>query len=97
MFNQKRKVVWLQRMATHMAKSTKICDTTREERIRIVWEALSWGDDCGDCSLDACGIDKYYLPYIDGQMELSELNMAHASGSYVTGDAGILPDSGCMM
>ena len=38
-------------------RSTKIADTTREERIQIVTEALSWGDDCGDCSLDACGID----------------------------------------
>lgn len=37
-------------------RSTKIADTTREERIQIVTEALSWGDDCGDCSLDACGI-----------------------------------------
>ena len=29
--------------------SIRISDTTREERIRIVAEALSWGDDCGDC------------------------------------------------
>lgn len=68
--------------------SIRISDTTREERIRIVAEALSWGDDCGDCSLDACGIDKYYLPYIEGQMELSELNMARASRTYEQGDGG---------
>lgn len=76
-------------------KSIRISETTREERIRIVSEALSWGDDCGDCSLDACGIDKYYLPYINGEMELSELNMAHASGSYVVGDGGRNHVSSC--
>ncbi|RGJ45448.1 hypothetical protein DWW58_09215 [Olsenella sp. AF16-14LB] len=70
-----------------MTRSTKIADTTREERIQIVAEALAWGDDCGDCSLDACGIDKYYQPYIDGELELAELNMARASTTYVLGDA----------
>ena len=28
-----------------MTRSTKIADTTREERIQIVAEALAWGDD----------------------------------------------------
>ncbi|MCH3926437.1 MAG: hypothetical protein LKE27_08405 [Atopobiaceae bacterium] len=62
-------------------RSTKIADTTREERIQIVAEALSWGDDCGDCSLDACGIDKFYEPYIEGEIELAELNMMKAAGA----------------
>jgi hypothetical protein len=70
-----------------MMRSTKIADTTREERIQIVAEALAWGDDCGDCSLDACGIDKFYQPYIDGELELAELNMVRASTTYVLGDA----------
>ncbi|MGI6229882.1 MAG: hypothetical protein ACOYJL_03095 [Tractidigestivibacter sp.] len=65
-----------------MAKSTRIADTTREERIQIVTEALSWGEDCGDCTLDACGIDKYYEPYIEGEMELAELNMLKATKTY---------------
>ncbi len=71
-----------------MARSTRIADTTRKERIQIVSEALAWGDDCGDCSLDACGIDKFYQPYIDGELELAELNMVRASTTYVLGDAG---------
>ena len=77
--------------------SIRISDTTREERIRIVAEALSWGDDCGDCSLDACGIDKYYLPYIEGQMELSEFNMARASRAYEQGDGGRGHAGSCAM
>ena len=70
-----------------MSKSILIAETTREERIQIVTTALAWGDDCGDCSLDTCGIDKYYQPYIDGELELAELNMARASTTYVLGDA----------
>lgn len=77
--------------------SIRISDTTREERIRIVAEALSWGDDCGDCSLDACGIDKYYLPYIEGQMELSELNMTRATRTYEQGDGGRGRNGSCAM
>lgn len=66
-------------------KSVKIADTTREERIRIVAEALAWGDDCGDCSLDACGIDRFYEPYIEGTVELAELNMQKAPSRYELG------------
>lgn len=66
-------------------RSMKIADTTREERIQIVTEALSWGDDCGDCSLDACGIDKFYEPYIEGEIELAELNMMKATERYELG------------
>ncbi len=71
-----------------MTRSTRIADTTREERIQIVAEALAWGDDCGGCSLDACGIDRFYQPFIDGELELAELNMSRASATYVLGDAG---------
>ena len=67
-----------------MTRSTKVADTTREDRIRIVSEALAFGDDCGDCSLDACGIDKYCQPYIDGECELAELNMRNAARSYIS-------------
>ena len=70
-----------------MTRSTRISETTREERIQIVAEALAWGDDCGDCSLDTWGIDNFYQPYIDGELDLAELNMARASRAYVLGDA----------
>mgnify|MGYP003609198543 FL=1 len=65
-----------------MSKSILIAETTREERIQIVTTALAWGDDCGDCSLDACGIDKYYLPYVEGEVERRELNLRNASDHY---------------
>ena len=52
-----------------MTRSTKVADTTREDRIRIV---------------SACGIDKYYQPYIDGECELAELNMRNAARSYIS-------------
>lgn len=55
-----------------------IKNTTREQRERIVRNALSCGGDgCENCS--ACGVygasDPYemYLPYIDGQKEISEI------------------------
>jgi len=78
-------------------RSIKLADTTREERIRIVQEALSFGDDCGDCSLDACGIDKYYQPYIDGECEMAELNMRQASQTYVTGGQRPGPEGSCRL
>ena len=83
----RRAILGAEAKEARMTRSTKIADTTREERIHIVAEALAWGDDCGDCSLDACGIDKFYQPYIDGELELAELNMARASTTYVLGDA----------
>ena len=61
-------------------KTNLIKDTTREERIRIVHEALwgSCGIDCEFCSgCDNRGggrIDTIYQPYIDGEMEIREIN-----------------------
>lgn len=66
-----------------MHKSKLIKDTTREERIAIVQEALSWGDECDGASTQAASVDKFYLPYIKGECELRELNMRKASTSYV--------------
>ena len=61
-------------------KSLLIKDTTREERIRIVHQAL-WGAcgiDCEFCSgCDNRGggrIEKIYQPYIDGEKEIREIN-----------------------
>lgn len=73
-----------------MARSKLIRDTTREERIRIVLEGLSWCGDgscdmCSGCSLGVAAVDKMYLPYIEGEMELAEVNRANAVRSYVHG------------
>ena len=52
--------------------SILIKDTTKEERERIVAEAL--GDECGlGCGYEGTGID--YQLYIDGIKELRDLNM----------------------
>ena len=64
-------------------KSILIKDTTREERERIVQQALygSCGIDCEFCA--GCDIrgggrtDSIYQPYIDGVMEISEINAAY--------------------
>ena len=70
-----------------MAKSILIKDTTREERIRIVAEGLAWCGDgsceqCSGCSLGAGSLDAMYAPYIDGELELREVNMLHAATKY---------------
>ena len=61
-------------------KSLLIKDTTREERERIVRNALwdSCGTECEFCSgCDNRGggrIETIYQPYIDGKMEIREIN-----------------------
>ena len=61
-------------------KSIRIQDTTREERERIVQQALwgTCGTDCEFCSgCDNRGvgrIESIYLPYIEGKKEISEIN-----------------------
>ena len=67
-------------------KSILIKDTTREERERIVHQAL-WGAcgiDCEFCSgCDNRGggrIETIYQPYIDGIMEIREINELYAPG-----------------
>ena len=62
-------------------KSLLIKDTTREERERIVRNALwdSCGTECEFCSgCDNRGggrIETIYQPYIDGKKEIREINM----------------------
>ena len=51
--------------------SILIKDTTKEEREKIVAEAL--GCDFVGCGFESAGID--YQLYIDGKKELRELNM----------------------
>ncbi|MBR3316788.1 MAG: hypothetical protein IKG21_03050 [Atopobiaceae bacterium] len=71
-------------------RSTLIADTTREERIRIVAEGLNWCDDssceaCSGCTLGAGKLEAMYAPYIDGKLELREVNMLHAATKYTHG------------
>ena len=73
-----------------MGRSILIADTTREQRMAIVARALSCSgagscDTCSGCSLGVGAIDKMYQPYIDGEMEISEINMRHAAKRYVHG------------
>lgn len=80
-----------------MARSKLIADTTREERIRIVQEALAWGDDCDSVSAFASGVDEMYRPYIDGEMELAECNMRGAATHYVKSDRDRPSTGSCLM
>ncbi|MCH4053733.1 MAG: hypothetical protein LKG38_02025 [Atopobiaceae bacterium] len=71
-------------------RSIRIADTTREERIRIVAQALSFCGDgscemCTGCSLGIGALDKMYEPYIEGELEIEEINRMHAATSYVHG------------
>ena len=65
-------------------RSTKIADTTREEREEIIRLALSGCgngscENCGSCSLGAGDPFAMYQPYIDGEMEIAEINMRKAA------------------
>lgn len=64
-------------------KSILIKDTTREERERIVQQAL-WGASGADCefcsgcdNLGGGRIEGIYQPYIDGEKEIREINEAY--------------------
>jgi hypothetical protein len=74
-------------------KSYLICDTTREEREQIVAEAL--GNIEANC--DGCmpGLAEMYQPYIDGEMELRECNMAF-NARYISGQQGPEKRMSCM-
>lgn len=80
-----------------MSRSKLIKDTTREERIRIVQEALSWGDDCDSVSGLMSSVDQMYQPYIDGELELAECNMRGASTTYVKSDRDRPSTGSCVM
>ncbi len=68
-----------------MVQSILIKDTTREERIEIVHRALSvCGGSCDGCN--SCGnlgggrVEDIYEPYIEGRMELREINEQYRRG-----------------
>ena len=72
-------------------KSILIADTTREERERIVAESI--GNIDGACDGCSPGLLRMYQDYIDGRLELREVNMAF-NARYTSGAAG--PDrDGC--
>lgn len=72
--------------------SILIKDTTKEERERIVAEAL--GDECGlGCGYEGTGID--YQLYIDGIKELRDLNMEAKCG-FVRGYPEEDPPMSCL-
>lgn len=63
-----------------MAKSKLIKDTTSAEREEIIKLALAGCgngscDNCGNCSLGAGDPYGTYQPYIDGEMEIADINM----------------------
>lgn len=66
-------------------KSILIKDTTREERMKIVQQALygNCGTDCEFCSgCDIRGggrVETVYQPYIDGLKEISEINASYTA------------------
>ena len=62
-----------------MYKSIKIAHTTREERIEIVKNSLSFGEESCEGSV---GFDVMlmYQPYIDGEKEIAQINMEFHSG-----------------
>ena len=60
-----------------------ISETTREEREKIVEDSL--GNLYGGCDGCMSGIVEMYQPYIDGVMELKDINM-NFSAHYVKGD-----------
>ena len=62
-----------------------IKDTTKKERERIVAESL--GNISGTCDGCSAGLADMYQDYIDGKMELREINMA-IKARYVSGEEG---------
>ena len=66
-------------------KSCLIKDTTREEREKIVAEAI--GNIDAACDGCAPGVAEMYQDYIDGKREIREINMAY-SARYVSGRQG---------
>lgn len=60
-----------------------ISETTKEERERIVAEAL--GNIEANCDGCMAGLAEMYQDYIDGKKELREINMEFRAG-YIKGD-----------
>lgn len=66
-------------------KSLLIADTTREEREAIVAESI--GNIDGACDGCSPGLIEMYQDYIEGRMELRDVNMAF-NARYTSGATG---------
>ena len=66
-------------------KSTLVRDTTREEREKIVADAI--GNIDGACDGCSPGLIEMYKDYIEGRRELREINMDFRA-RYMSGAAG---------
>ena len=74
-------------------KVGKVMDmkSTREERLKIIQEALNCDDSAGCENCSGCGVfgagDPFdmYRDYIDGKREIKEINMAFISRMFVRG------------
>ena len=63
-------------------KSILIKDTTKEEREKIVADALGCGSDCSMCC--ACGgMEIDYQQYIDGKKEVAQLNAEYRANTMI--------------
>ncbi len=65
-------------------KSILIKDTTRAERAAIVRQSLAGCGEgscefCSGCSMGLGSIEKMYTPYIEGEMEITEINALHGA------------------
>ncbi|MDD2959214.1 MAG: purine biosynthesis protein PurH [Lachnospiraceae bacterium] len=69
-----------------------IKDTTREEREKIVEEAL--GNISASCDGCAARTADMYQAYIEGQMEIRDINMQY-NARYVRGDIDKPEREGC--
>lgn len=63
-------------------KSILIKDTTRQERMDIISQALNCGaggcENCSSCWLGGGSVEGIYQDYIDGKKELREINQAYS-------------------
>ena len=63
-------------------QSILIKDTTKEEREKIVADALGCGSDCSMCC--ACGgMEIDYQQYIDGKKEIAQLNAEYRANTMI--------------
>ena len=63
--------------------SYMICETTKEQREKIVAESL--GNIEASCNGCMAGLVEMYQDYIDGKKELRDINMEFNAG-YISGD-----------
>ena len=60
-----------------------ISETTKEERLQIVEEAI--GNIIGSCDGCMAGLAEMYEDYIDGKREIRDINMEFRAG-YISGE-----------